>query len=577
MNKFKLYMLGLGLASMGLVSCTAGFLDVESKTESTTDNFYRTESDAWRALIGCYDGWQCTSSSAGCAFYFASEVMADECFAGMGNTDARNYQVFDRFDVNQSPSDMNILETEWTNYYAAVYRCNELLAHESQIAWSSEETKGTYLGECRAIRALCYFDMVRMWGNIPLFTEPVNENRPQSDPDEVYNVIFSDLLYAVNNIPASAYPKSAAASNDGHITKYAASALLARVYLFYTGYYGKEPQVEGVTKSTVLQGLEDFIAVAESEGYGLVDEFKNLWPAASTTWALNKSTGDYEQTSTYAGDGNKEVVLAQKFNYTQDYNGNNDGNRWLVNMGLRNYLGHAPYGRGWGGCTVNPKMWTSYGTGDERREASIINLVSEGISDEADFETSYKDQREYTGYTVKKYTPMSKWMKDEASGAWSLVDEISGLGEGDFQISQYQNFIVMRYADVLLMAAELGSPNAQEYLNKVRQRAYTSEDEDGSLTLSSNYREVTATKDNIMNERMLEFAFEGQRYWDLLRQGVEYAASQIATNTSVTSGGNPDNVTIKESDIVKKQGLSQIPNNQITLSNGVLKQNEGWN
>lgn len=577
MNKFKLYIFGLGLASMGLASCTAGFLDVESKTESTTDNFYRTENDAWRALIGCYDGWQCTSSSAGCAFYFASEVMADECFAGMGNTDARNYQVLDRFDASQSPSDMNILETEWTNYYAAVYRCNELLAHESQIAWSSEETKGTYLGECRAIRALCYFDMVRMWGNIPLFTEPVNENRPQSDPDEVYNVIFSDLLYAVNNIPASAYPKSAAASNDGHITKYAASALLARVYLFYTGYYGKEPQVEGVTKSTVLQGLEDFIAVAESEGYGLVDEFKNLWPAASTTWALNKSTGDYEQTSTYAGDGNKEVVLAQKFNYTQDYNGNNDGNRWLVNMGLRNYLGHAPYGRGWGGCTVNPKMWTSYGTGDERREASIINLVSEGISDEADFETSYKDQREYTGYTVKKYTPMSKWMKDEASGAWSLVDEISGLGEGDFQISQYQNFIVMRYADVLLMAAELGSPNAQEYLNKVRQRAYTSEDEDGSLTLSSNYREVTATKDNIMNERMLEFAFEGQRYWDLLRQGVEYAASQIATNTSVTSGGNPDNVTIKESDIVKKQGLSQIPNNQITLSNGVLKQNEGWN
>lgn len=577
MNKFKLYILGLGLASMGLASCTAGFLDVESKTESTTDNFYRTESDAWRALIGCYDGWQCTSSSAECAFYFASEVMADECFAGMGNTDARNYQVLDRFDASQSPSDMNILKAEWTNYYAAVYRCNELLAHESQIAWSSEETKGTYLGECHAIRALCYFDMVRMWGNIPLFTEPVNENRPQADPDEVYNVIFSDLLYAVNNIPASAYPKSAAASNDGHITKYAASALLARAYLFYTGYYGKEPQVEGVTKSTVLQGLEDFIAVAESEGYGLVDEFKNLWPAASTTWALNKSTGDYEQTSTYAGDGNKEVVLAQKFNYTQDYNGNNDGNRWLVNMGLRNYLGHAPYGRGWGGCTVNPKMWTSYGTGDERREASIINLVSEGISDEADFETSYKDQREYTGYTVKKYTPMSKWMKDEASGAWSLVDEISDLGEGDFQISQYQNFIVMRYADVLLMAAELGSPNAQEYLNKVRQRAYTSEDEDGSLTLSSNYREVTATKDNIMNERMLEFAFEGQRYWDLLRQGVEYAASQIATNTSVTSGGNPDNVTIKESDIVKKQGLSQIPNNQITLSNGVLKQNEGWN
>ncbi|MEB3374623.1 RagB/SusD family nutrient uptake outer membrane protein [Bacteroides sp. CR5/BHMF/2] len=71
---------------------------------------------------------------------------------------------------------------------------------------------------------------------------------------------------------------------------------------------------------------------------------------------------------------------------------------------------------------------------------------------------------------------MSKWVKDEKSGAWSLVDEVSGLGKGDFQISQYQDFIVMRYADVLLMAAELGSPSAQAYLNQVRQRAYTVND-----------------------------------------------------------------------------------------------------
>ena len=170
---------------------------------------------------------------------------------------------------------------------------------------------------------------------------------------------------------------------------------------------------------------------------------------------------------------------------------------------------------------------------------------------------------------------MSKWDKAE-NGTWSLVDEVFGLGEGDFQISQYQNFIVMRYSDVLLMAAELGSPNAQAYLNAVRERAYTSKDEDGNLTLSSNYREVSATKENIMKERMLEFAFEGQRYCDLLRQGVDYAASQIATNTSVESGGNPDNVVINANNIVEKKGLSQIPYNQITLSNGVLKQNAGW-
>lgn len=80
-----------------------------------------------------------------------------------------------------------------------------------------------------------------------------------------------------------------------------------------------------------------------------------------------------------------------------------------------------------------------------------------------------------------------------------------------------------------------------------------------------------------MRERMLEFAFEGQRYWDLLRQGVSYAASQIAeSGVNVTSGGTADVVSIQATNIQATQGLSQIPNNQITLSNGMLVQNEGW-
>lgn len=568
MNKFKLNILAFGLLGLGLTACTQSFLDVESKTESTTGNFYRTEGDAYRALLGCYDGWQCTTSNVGIGFYIASEIMSDECFGATGNADGRGYQAIDRFDISQSTSDLNLYETDWKNYYAAVYRCNELIAHEDQIAWSETSgNRGLYMGECHAIRALCYFDMVRLWGNIPLFTEPVNENRPQATADEVYKVIFDDLKYAAENIPATAYPKSEAATNDGHITQYAAKALLARVYLFYTGYYGKEP--EGLTKDEVLQGLEDFISVAESEGYGLVPEFKNLWPAASSSWTAEGK--GYVQKNTYAGDGNMETVLAQKFNYTQDYNGNNDGNRWLVMMGMRGIL-YAPYGQGWGSCTVNPKMVSAYGEGDTRRTASIVDHEAEGVTTAQDYEKNHvKDQREYTGYTVKKYTPMSEWRLGD-DGTWSLVNAVLGLGEGDFQISQYQDFVVMRYADVLLMAAELGSPNAKEYLNEVRKRAYTSDGE-----VSPNYKEVEPTQENIMRERMLEFAFEGQRYWDLLRQGVDYAASQIAeSGVAVLSGGNSDVVTIQADRVRATKGLSQIPYNQITLSNNTLKQNEGW-
>ena len=82
----------LTLLSLGMVSCSDSYLDVESKTESNTSNFYKTQNDAYRALIGCYDGWRQTSSAPGFSFYVASEVMGAECFGATGNTDGRGYQ-----------------------------------------------------------------------------------------------------------------------------------------------------------------------------------------------------------------------------------------------------------------------------------------------------------------------------------------------------------------------------------------------------------------------------------------------------------------------------------------------------
>lgn len=540
--------------SVGITSCTAGFLDVESMTESTTGTFYNTENDAYRALVGCYDGWRKTSSSASPGFYVASEVMGYECFGATGNGDGRGYQVFDRFDIAQSPADLNIFESDWKNYYAAVYRCNELISREEQIAWDETSNKRTlYMGECHAIRALLYFDMIRLWGNIPLFTEPVNENRPQADPKEVYNTIFSDLRYAIDNIPEDAYPKSDYLTNDGHITKYAAQALLARVYLYYTGYYGNEP--EGVTKADALAAVEDVIA---SDEYHLVPEFKNLWQPSSAGIA---DVGDMVTLrGTYAGDGNSETVLSMKFSSVSG------GNRWQVMVGMR-VLNFAPYGKGWGGMTVNPLFVNSFKEGDVRKEASIIDLGKEGITASEGFETSFKDQREYTGYTIKKYSPVCF-----ADGTSASKED----GSGDFQSSNHQDYVLIRYADVLLMAAELGSPNAQTYFNMVRERAYSSKDENGTLVLSSNYVELPASKENILKERQLEFAFEGVNYWDLLRQGVDYAANALALNVDVYSGGKADVVTIEASKVQATKGLCQIPNNQITLSNGTLKQNAGW-
>jgi hypothetical protein len=536
----------LALLSIGAVSCSESYLDVESKTESNTSNFYKTQNDAYRALIGCYDGWRQTSSNPGFAFYVASEVMGAECFGATGNTDGRGYQAVDRFDIAQSSSDLNLYEADWTRYYQGIYRCNELIKYEPQIEWKNETLHEIYIGECHALRAIMYFDLVRMFGNIPLLTVATEENVPQADPAEVYQVIFDDLQYAIDHIPANAYPKADAANNDGHVTKYAAEALYARAYLYYTGYYGAT--IEGVTKEKALACCEDVISSGE---YALVSEYKNLWPAASAGIA---EVGDaITLLGSYAGDGNSETILAMKFTNTQDYNGNNDSNRWQVMLGMRN-LPVAPYGRGWGALTVNPQFVNQYEAGDTRKKASVIDIVNEGIVNADGFEASFKDQREYTGYVIKKYSPLCF-----ADGTSAVKID----GSGGFQEQNHQDWVIMRYADVLLMAAELGSSSAQSYLDKVRARA--------------GLQPVAVSKAAIMKERKFEFAFEAINYWDLLRQGVDYAAQQIATNgIDVLSGGNADKVVISAENIIAKKGLCQIPQNQIILSNGVLKQNAGW-
>ena len=183
MNKFKYNILVLGVtafAGMTTVACSESFLDVSSKTESNTENFYKSEKDAWRALIGCYDGWRQISSNPGKGFYLASTIMSDETYGGTGVPDLRDHQVVDRFDISQSPSDLNMYLQDWKSYYAGVYRCNELITRESQIVWENESNHSLYMGEARALRAIMYFDMVRLWGNIPLFLEP-SSRKPRAD------------------------------------------------------------------------------------------------------------------------------------------------------------------------------------------------------------------------------------------------------------------------------------------------------------------------------------------------------------------------------------------------------------
>ncbi|UPK67434.1 RagB/SusD family nutrient uptake outer membrane protein [Chitinophaga filiformis] len=530
MKNLKLYIPLLALLS--LFACKKSFLDTEDVTTATEQNFYKTPADAYKALVGVYDGLQ-RVWAGGIALPVAAEIMSDNLYGGGGASDGLGLQMVDEFDKLRSPSDQTLYGDNWGNYYKAIYRANMLLTHLDQVNWKGkEDLRNIYEAETRFIRAYCYFDMARLWGNVPLITKPTTDNVPQATPDSVYSLIAEDLKFAAANLPATSYTAQEA-STHGRVTKWAAESLLGRVFLYYTGYYNKPDLLGAVSKAQALAYLEDVIS---NGGFGLISNFAELWPAASL--------------KNYAGEDNKETVFAIKYTYTSDWNGNVDGNHWMVLLGIR-VQSIYPYGLGWGAGTVNAKLWNAYPAGDTRKSASIISIADEGL----DFQNR-KDQREYTGYYVKKYTPMAD------SAGKSLAEKMGGTS---FMISQYEDYVSIRYADVLLMAAELGSPNAQQYFDAVRQRA-----------LGSGFVQIPVNPANILNERRLEFAGEGIRYWDLLRQGVNVAASAIAESVTLESGGVNVTKTISASQITATKGLSQIPYSQITLSNGTLKQNEGW-
>ena len=366
--------------------------------------------------------------------------------------------------------------------------------------------------------------------------------------------------------------KSWHANRDGAATAEAAAAMLARVYLFYTGYYGQEH--EDCTKQEAIDAL---MSIYNGGHYALVqsgvdeqgttfDGFTRLWRAAIASDKGSRAGLDnhaYVGRACELSDVN-EFIFSMKFNYTTVYYDGSatppsTGNRWLVMMGLRGVtdVNAVPYGRGWGACSVNPNSLAIFDNSDARYMATIIDYVKEGKTSLMSNEI-VGDMREYSGYNLKKYIPLS--YNIDGVAVPEVQAESEWEGENDFQISQYQDYIVMRYSDVLLMLSEL-TENVQ-YMTEVRNRAGL-----GAIAYS---------KDNLLAERHREFMGEGIRYWDLLRQGVDYAANAIAGTWTLKSGGNNDVVTISMQSITSKRGLCRIPDNQITLSANVYQQNPGW-
>lgn len=569
MKRKYIFMSALIMSAMALTSCD-DFLDTSSKTDLNTETAYSNVASAEVDLVGCYDGWQRTICDEGVGIYMLAEYASEQAFGGLGFSDEKKNNVLDQFNIALAPSNSDLFNTDWQNYYAAIFRCNQLIqAGSTTINWGGNTVaEGRIIGQARALRAILYFDLARMFGDVPLLLEPSEENIPRTPAKEVYKAIFDDLKFAAANIPADAFPLSDNNSNDGRITKYAAEALLARAYLYYTGYYGEEN--EGCTKAEAIAAIND---VVENGGYELEKNYKDLWmPSSDITSETITQSGDettYAWETTYAGkwyDGSswragqknlsKEFVLNLKFNTTQTYSdgtgSHGDGNTFSVYLGPRNKMATSVHiAAGWGACSVTPYFVEQF-KNDPRFTACAWSCADAGFS------ADLKDTYEYTGYYTRKYAPMC--FKDG-----TRQEQGFKLGEQHMNITYYQDYTIMRYADVLLMHSELNENNYG--LNLVRERAGLP-DEDYSI-------------DNIRKERAIELAFEGVHFWDLMRYEKDgaYAARVIThaqNGVTVQSGGVETKTSFNIDNFTKKKGLMQIPNAQITRSGGVLTQNAGW-
>jgi hypothetical protein len=229
-------------------------------------------------------------------------------------------------------------------------------------------------------------------------------------------------------------------------------------------------------------------------------------------------------------------------------------NRASLFMGLRGNSGLTPFGEGWGWGTVHTDFFEQWDDDDLRKQGSVIQV---GVAEEgtAGYQADKGDHE--TGLFNKKYMHLEY---DNGTGMKGLFNYIYGWTNTDMQLRHAQDFYYMRFADVLLMLSEL-TEDAQ-YMNMVRERA--------------GLDPVAYSLDALKQERLHELAFEGLRWFDLVRWGDVDDPSKNYYDNEIEVRNSGSSATYKVTYPVATKGLVSIPESEIRLSNGVYDQNQGW-
>jgi hypothetical protein len=475
-----------------LSTCSDDYLDNAKVYAEGSESFFNSEADYYLALIAAYDPLQSTFINV-----LMGEIASNNTLCGGESAiDVPGYQQID--DMIHTPVNEE-LQSLWSWMYGGVNRAAYIIEFKDKTDFTGKEV---IIGEASFLRAYYNFELVKWFGAIPIkpegrFIVGDEQSIPRAPVAEVYALIEADLNYAVANLAYTA-------PQVGRVTKGAAEALLGKVFL----YQDKFTEAAAVLESVISNGpymLEtDYNKIFEFEG--------------------ENGTGAVFEVQYADSEGAGFACLQCS-----------EGNVAVGFQGVRGYDGDL-FTSGFSFNVPTQEVVDAFEVGDNRKEVAILDIAAWATDTGASFTTGY----EHTGFFNRKYIPRKR--SEEAAG--------------DLNLTNPNNYRAIRFADVLLMAAEANNRKADAndiraklYLNRVRARAFGNTD-NNITTAGTN---LTAA---IYKERRVELVGEGHHFFDLVRTG---RGTQIAGFTA------------------NKNEVFPIPIEEIQFAQGNWTQNQGYN
>lgn len=444
------------------------FLTEDLKGEFSSDTYYKNDIQALQALTGAYDAISFNTSNN--VIWVFGDVASDDAVKGGGAGDQTEINAIDQFNADASNGMIN---NYWPFVYEAIARANNVIANVPAVTMD-ETLKNRIIGEAKFIRAYSYFNLVNIFGKVPLKLKPQLTQEdihvPLSEVSDIYKQIETDLQDA-----AKVLPESYGSADVGRATKGAALAMLGKACL-YQQKWG--------------EAIGYFHQVEAIGGYGLLDHYADNFKLAF--------------------ENSKESIFEIQHLANQIPSTGNAMNQWFAPFKEGGYFFNAPTQ-----SLVDAFEKSTTDEVDPRLDASIGRNGQLWLNGEI-FSASWS---EATGYLTKKHQQ-------------PLAEVSSSLkGDGDL------NYIYFRVADMLLMKAEAfnesgNADSALANLNKIRLRARRSYN--GNIP-SDLLKDITTTNQEqlrtaIRKERRVELAQEFHRYFDLMRWGKTFAEAALGTN-----------------------------------------------